>query len=167
MLYFDNYFDVVIIDFLYYDNVLYLYLFDFFYVWLKCIVGDLYFDLFVMLFIFKVEEIVVYLYEVGGLEGGKKFFEEMILKVFREIYCVLKDDGIVVIVFVYKSIIVWEIIINVFLDLGFYFIVLWLIYIEMKVWFCVKELAVLVFLIYMVCCKRIINEIVFYIEIKF
>ncbi|ADQ40238.1 protein of unknown function DUF1156 [Caldicellulosiruptor acetigenus I77R1B] len=162
----DNYFDAVITDPPYYDNVPYSYLSDFFYVWLKRTVGDLYPDLFATPLTPKAEEIVAYSHEVGGLEGGKKFFEEMISKAFREIYRVLKDDGIAVIVFAHKSTTAWETIINALLDSGLYLTASWPIHTEMKARLRAKESAALASSIYMVCRKRTTNETAFYTEIK-
>jgi putative DNA methylase len=85
----DNYFDAVITDPPYYDNVPYSYLSDFFYVWLKRTIGDLYPELFATPLTPKAEEIVAYSHGEGGFEGGKRFFEEMISKAFREIRRVL------------------------------------------------------------------------------
>ncbi|MDN5365865.1 MAG: putative methylase, partial [Thermacetogenium sp.] len=81
----DNFFDAVVTDPPYYDNVPYSYLSDFFYVWLKRTVGDLYPDLFATPLTPKSEEIVAYTREQGGFEEGKRFFEEMITRAFREI----------------------------------------------------------------------------------
>jgi len=108
----DNYFDAAITDPPYYDNVPYSYLSDFFYVWLKRTIEDLYPELFATPLTPKTEEIVAYSNGEGGYEGGKKFFEDMIAKAFREIYRVLKPDGIACIVFAHKSTEAWETIIN-------------------------------------------------------
>ncbi|MEM3907617.1 MAG: DUF1156 domain-containing protein, partial [Nitrososphaerota archaeon] len=110
--YYDNFFDAVITDPPYYDNVPYSYLSDFFYVWLKRTIGNLYPELFATPLAPKTEEIVAYSHGEGGFEEGKKFFEDMITRSFREIYRVLKPGGIAVIVFAHKSTEAWETIIN-------------------------------------------------------
>jgi len=92
-----NYFDAVITDPPYYDNVNYAELSDFFYVWLKRTIGDLYTDLFSTPLTPKSEEIVSNPVRHGNNKKAKQFFEDMITKAFREIYRVLKPEGIAVI----------------------------------------------------------------------
>jgi putative DNA methylase len=164
--YSDNYFDAVITDPPYYDNVPYSYLSDFFYVWLKRTIGDLYPDLFATPLTPKSEEIVAYSHGEGGFEGGKKFFEDMIAKAFREIYRVLKSDGIVCIVFAHKSTEAWETIINALLDSGLYLTASWPVHTEMKARLRAKESAALASSIYMVCRKRTEKSTAYFNEIK-
>jgi adenine-specific DNA methylase len=162
----DNYFDAVITDPPYYDNVPYSYLSDFFYVWLKRTVGDLYPDLFATPLTPKSEEIVAYSHGEGGLEGGKKFFEEMIAKAFREIHRVLKPEGIAVIVFAHKTTMAWETIINALLKSGLYLTASWPLHTEMQARLRAKESAALASSIYMVCRKRTTRETAYYNEIR-
>ncbi len=152
--YADNYFDAVITDPPYYDNVPYSYLSDFFYVWLKRTIGDLYPELFATPLTPKSEEIVAYSHGEGGFEGGKRFFEEMIEKAFKEIYRVLKPEGIACIVFAHKSTEAWETIINALLNSGLYLTASWPVHTEMKARLRAKESATLASSIYMVCRKR-------------
>ncbi|BAF59041.1 adenine-specific DNA methylase [Pelotomaculum thermopropionicum SI] len=162
----DNYFDAVITDPPYYDNVPYSYLSDFFYVWLKRTVGDLYPDLFATPLTPKSEEIVAYSHGEGGFEGGKKFFEKMIAKAFREICRVLKPKGISVIVFAHKTTAAWETIINALLNSGLYLTASWPLHTEMQARLRAKESAALASSIYMVCRKRTTRETAYYNEIK-
>ncbi|HQE22178.1 MAG TPA: DUF1156 domain-containing protein [Thermosynergistes sp.] len=164
--YSDNYFDAVITDPPYYDNVPYSYLSDFFYVWLKRTVGDLYPELFATPLTPKSEEIVAYSHKEGGFEGGKKFFEDMIAKAFREIYRVLKPEGIAVIVFAHKSTDAWETIINALLNSGLYLTASWPINTEMKARLRAKESAAMASSIYMVCRKRTESKTAYFNEIK-
>ncbi len=162
----DNYFDAVMTDPPYYDNVPYSYLSDFFYVWLKRTIGDLYPELFATPLTPKTEEIVAYSHGKGGLEEGKKFFEEMITKAFREIYRVLKPDGIACIVFAYKSTEAWETIINALLNSGLYLTASWPVHTEMKARLQAKGTASLASSIYMVCRKRTESKTAYFNEIK-
>lgn len=164
--YFDNYFDAVITDPPYYDNVPYSYLSDFFYVWLKRTVGDLYPELFATPLTPKSEEIVAYSHKEGGFEGGKKFFEDMIAKAFREICRVLKREGIAVIVFAHKSTDAWETIINALLNSGLYLTASWPINTEMRARLRAKESAAMASSIYMVCRKRTESKTAYFNEIK-
>lgn len=162
----DNFFDAVITDPPYYDNVPYSYLSDFFYVWLKRTIGDLYPELFATPMTPKTEEIVAYSYGEGGFEGGKKFFEDMIAKAFREIQRVLKPNGITCIVFAHKSTEAWETIINALLNSGLYLTASWPLHTEMKARLRAKESAALASSIYMVCRKRTENKSAYFNEIK-
>ncbi|WP_227763401.1 DUF1156 domain-containing protein [Zhaonella formicivorans] len=162
----DNYFDAVVTDPPYYDNVPYSYLSDFFYVWLKRTVGDLYPELFATPLTPKSEEIVAYTHEEGGFEGGKKFFEEMIAKAFREISRVLKPEGIAVIVFAHKTTDAWETIINAILNSSLYLTASWPLNTEMQARLRAKESAALASSIYMVCRKRTKKETAYFNEIK-
>jgi adenine-specific DNA methylase len=162
----DNFFDAVITDPPYYDNVPYSYLSDFFYVWLKRAVGDLYPELFATPLTPKSEEIVAYSHKEGGFEGGKRFFEDTIAKAFREIYRVLKPEGIAVIVFAHKSTDAWETIINALLNSGLYLTASWPINTEMKARLRAKESAAMASSIYMVCRKRTESKTAYFNEIK-
>jgi putative DNA methylase len=164
--YSDNFFDAVITDPPYYDNVPYSYLSDFFYVWLKRTIGDLYPDLFATPLTPKSEEIVAYSHGEGGFVGGKKFFEAMIAKAFREIYRILKPDGIACIVFAHKSTDAWETIINALLSSGLYLTASWPVHTEMKTRLRAKESAALASSIYMVCRKRTEKSTAYFNEIK-
>ena len=162
----EDYFDAVFTDPPYYDNVPYSYLSDFFYVWLKRSIGDLYPDLFSTPLTPKSKEIVAYSHQEGGLEAGKKFFEEMLKKSFQEIYRVLKPDGIACIVFAHKSTEAWESVINALLSSGLYISASWPIHTEMEARLRAKESAALASSIYMVCRKRTENKTAYFNEIK-
>jgi len=149
----DNYLDAVFTDPPYYDNVPYSYLSDFFYVWLKRSVGDLYPELFITPLTPKKEEIVAYSHNEGGLEAGKRYFEEMLKKSFQEIYRVLKPNGIVTIVYTHKSTSGWETLINSLLESDMVPTASWPIDTEMKARLRAKESAALASSIYFVCRK--------------
>jgi len=161
-----NYFDAVITDPPYYDNVPYSYLSDFFYVWLKRSIGDLYPELFSTPLTPKTEEIVAYSHGEGGFEEGKRFFEDMISKSFKEIYRVLKPEGIACIVFAHKSTDAWETIINALLSSGLYLTASWPVHTEMKARLRAKESAAMASSIYMICRKRTESKTAYYNEIK-
>jgi len=162
----DNYFDAVITDPPYYDNVPYSYLSDFFYVWLKRTLGDLYPDLLITPLTPKSEEIVAYSNREGGFEGGKRYFEEMLKKAFKEIHRVLKPNGIAVIVYAHKSLAGWEVLINSLLDSGLTVTASWPIHTEMKNRLRAKESASLISSIYIVARKIQKIPIGFYKDVK-
>ena len=148
----DSYFDAVLTDPPYYDNIPYSYLSDFFYVWLKRSVGDLYPDLFSTPLTPKSKDIVAYSHS-GGLDEGKRYFEEMLKKAFKEINRVLKPEGIAVIVYTHKSTSGWETLINSLLDSGLVPTASWPIDTEMKARLRARESAALASSIYIVCRK--------------
>ncbi len=162
----DNYFDAVITDPPYYDNVNYAELSDFFYVWLKRTIGDLYPDLFSTPMVPKTEEIVSNPIRHGSGKKAKEFFEEMITKAFKEVYRVLKPEGIACIVFAHKSTEAWETIINALLNSGLYITASWPVHTEMKARLTAKETASLASSIYMVCRKRTEKSTAYFNEIK-
>ncbi len=149
----DNYFDAVFTDPPYYDNVPYSYLSDFFYVWLKRSTGDLYPELFMTPLTPKSKEIVAYSHQEGGFEAGKRRFEDMLKKAFKEIARVLKPDGIATIVYTHKSTSGWETLINSLLEAGLVPTASWPIDTEMKARLRAKESAALASSIYFVCRK--------------
>jgi len=162
----DSYFDAVITDPPYYDNVPYSYLSDFFYVWLKRMLGDLYPDLFITPLTPKSEEIVAYSNREGGFEGGKRYFEEMLKKAFKEIYRVLKPNGIAIIVYAHKSVAGWETLINSLLDSGLTVTASWPIHTEMKNRLRAQGSAALASSIYIVARKIEKIPIGFYKDVK-
>lgn len=162
----DSYFDAVITDPPYYDNVPYSYLSDFFYVWLKRTIGDLYPELFATPVTPKTEDIVAYCHGMAGFDEGKKFFEGMIAKAFKEIYRVMKPEGIACIVFAHKSTDAWETIINALLNSDLYLTASWPVHTEMKARVRAMESATLASSIYMVCRKRVEGETAYFNEIK-
>jgi len=162
----DNYFDAVITDPPYYDNVPYSYLSDFFYVWLKQTIGHLYPDLFATPLTPKKEEIVAYSNQEGGFEQGKKYFEDMLKKSFREINRVLKPNGASVIVYAHKSVAGWETLVNSLLDSGLVVSGAWPIHTEMRARLRASESAALASSIYMVARKTQKMPMGFYNEVK-
>ncbi|HEY80860.1 MAG TPA: DUF1156 domain-containing protein, partial [Caldilineae bacterium] len=159
-------FDAVLTDPPYYDNVNYSALSDFFYVWLKRTVGDLYPELFATPLTPKSEEIVADPNRQGGRDEAKRFFEEKITQAFREIHRVLKPEGIAVIVFAHKTTQAWEAIIQALLNAGLYMTASWPVHTEMGARLNAQETASLASSIYMVCRKRVTDEVGDYSRVK-
>ena len=127
--------------------------------------ADLYPELFATPLTPKSKEIVAYTYN-RSWEEAKRFFEGMITQAFREIYRVLKPNGIAVIVFAHKSTEAWEAIINSLLNSGLVLTASWPIHTEMKSRLRAKESAALASSIYMVCRKRTKEEVAYFKDIK-
>jgi len=162
----DEYFDAVFTDPPYYDNVPYSYLSDFFYVWLKRSIGDLYPELFMTPLTPKSKEIVAYSHDRGGYEKGKKYFEQMLKKAFKEISRVLKPNGIAVIVYTHKSTSGWETLINALIESNLVPTATWPIDTEMKSRLRAKESAALASSIYFVCRKMERKEVGWFNDVK-
>lgn len=162
----DNFFDAVITDPPYYDNVPYADLSDFFYVWLKRVIGDLHPELFATPLTPKTQEIIQNSPRQGGDQKAKQFFKDMITRAFKEIYRVLKPNGISCIVFAHKSTDAWESIINGLLNSGLYLTTSWPVHTERKGRLRAKETASLASSIYMICRKRLTEEEVYFKDIK-
>ena len=155
----DDAFDAILTDPPYYDNVRYSYLSDFFYVWLKRTVGDLYPDLLATPLTPKAQEIVAYTQEGGGMEEAKRRFEAQFTVACREMARVLKPEGIAVIVFAHKTTAAWEAAITALLEAGLYLTASWPIHTEMQARLNAQETAALASSIYMVCRKRVAQEV--------
>ncbi|MCS7131087.1 MAG: hypothetical protein NZ872_06690, partial [Archaeoglobaceae archaeon] len=100
----------------------------------------------------KSKEIVAYYHE-NGYEAGKKRFEEMLKKAFKEIHRVLKPNGVAIIVYAHKSTEGWETLINSLLDSGLVVTASWPINTEMRARLIAKETAALASSIYIVARK--------------
>jgi len=161
------FFDAVFTDPPYYDNVPYSDLSDFFYVWLKRTIGELHPDLFATPLTPKSQEIVMHALRHGNnIDEAKKFFEDMITQSFREIYRILKPEGIATVVFAYKSTDAWETIISSLLNSGLVLTASWPIHTEMKARLRAMESATLASSVYMVCRKRVKEEVGYFNEVK-
>ena len=101
----------------------------------------------------KDKEIVAYSHDKGGYEEGKRYFEKMLKKAFKEISRVLKPNGIAVIVYTHKSTQGWETLINALLESNLVPTATWPIDTEMKSRLRAKESAALASSIYFVCRK--------------
>jgi putative DNA methylase len=162
----NSFFDAVFTDPPYYDNYPYSYLSDFFYVWLKRSLGHLYPELFMTPLTPKSEEIVLYGDKEGGWDSGKIFFEDMLSKSFKEIFRVLKKEGIALIVYAHKSTDGWETLIKSILDSGLVVTAAWPIHTERKLRPRSNKSAALASSIYMVCRKLEKEPIGFYRDVK-
>ena len=166
--YSNDFFDAVITDPPYYYSVTYADLSDFFYVWLKRIVGDSYPELFSTPLTPKTEEIIegAFWDSARYKEKDKAWFQYMLTQAFREVFRVLKPEGIGCIVFAHKSTDAWETIINALLNSGLYLTASWPIHTEMKARLRASESAALASSIYMVCRKRTETKTAYFNEIK-
>jgi putative DNA methylase len=164
----DNYFDAIFTDPPYYNNVPYADLSDFFYVWLKRALGEIYPDLFSTPLTPKTLEIC----EMAGWDPkryknkDKEFFEENLSNSFKEMYRVLKENGIATIVYAHKTTEGWETVLNSLIKSGLVVTSSWPIHTEMKNRLRASSSAALISSIYMVCRKISRKKVGFFSEIQ-
>lgn len=100
--------DVVCVDPPYYNNVQYAELSDYFYVWQKRIFRDLYPDIFSRRLTNKNDEAVANPVRDGGAKQANEVYEKLMSDIFAECKRVLKDDGIMTMMFTHKTQAAWE-----------------------------------------------------------
>jgi putative DNA methylase len=100
--------DLVCIDPPYYDNVMYAELSDFYYVWHRRTLKDLYPGVYVRRLTDKAEEAVSNVQRDGSQDAAKETYERLMKEIFAECRRVLKDEGIMTLMFTHKSQSAWE-----------------------------------------------------------
>ncbi len=104
----NNSVDLICMDPPYYNNVQYAELSDYFYVWQKRTLSDLYPDFFTRRLTNKQDEAVANPARDGSVLKAKKAYEKLMGDIFRECQRVLKDDGIMTLMFTHKTQEAWE-----------------------------------------------------------
>lgn len=100
--------DVIVMDPPYYNNVQYAELSDYFYVWQKRTLKDLYPELFQRRLTNKSDEAVANPARAGsGVESNRQY-QRMMREIFTECRRVLKEQGILTVMFTHKTIEAWE-----------------------------------------------------------
>ncbi len=88
----------------YYDNISYADLSDFFYIWLRQSLKGSYPDLFGTMLVPKVEELTAMPYRFNGSkDNAHKFFEDGMLKTFKQINAYVRDDVPTSVYYAYKQ----------------------------------------------------------------
>jgi adenine-specific DNA methylase len=100
--------DLVCMDPPYYNNVQYAELSDYFYVWQRRTLKDLYPEIFHRRLTNKTEEAVANPARDGSAPEAARTYERMMLAIFSECRRVLKDDGLMTLMFTHKSQNAWE-----------------------------------------------------------
>lgn len=164
----DGYFDSIFTDPPYYYDITYADLSDFFYVWLKRTVGEIFPQLFSTPLTPKSEEILEgafwdkELYE----NKDKDFFEQKIGDSFKELYRVLKNNGVATIVYAHKTTEGWETMLSGLREAGFVVTGSWPVHTEMKSRLAAAHSAALASSIYMICRKTDRKSIGFWKDLK-
>jgi adenine-specific DNA methylase len=160
----DNSFDAIFTDPPYYDAVPYADLSDFFYVWFKKTVASFYPDFFSTPLTPKLNEAVANPVRFNGDKNQAKIhFEKMLYDSFKEMYRILKYDGLATIVYAHKTIKGWEAMLNSLISAGFVVTASWPLHTEKTKWAAKASLASS---IYMVCRKTKKEKVGFFNEIR-
>ena len=104
----DGEIDTICFDPPYYNNVQYAELSDFYYVWQKRTLADLYPSSYVTTMTNKKDEAVANPTRDGGVKQAKAAYEAMMKGIFAEARRVLKDNGVMVMMFTHKDPDAWE-----------------------------------------------------------
>jgi len=100
--------DLICMDPPYYNNVQYAELSDYFYVWQRRTLYDLYPELFRRRLTNKADEAVANPARDGSAANAAREYERLMREIFAECRRVLKDDGIMTIMFTHKTQVAWE-----------------------------------------------------------
>jgi putative DNA methylase len=100
--------DLVCMDPPYYNNVQYGELSDYFYVWQRRTLADLYPSVFTRRLVNKQDEAVANPARDGSARAAKATYERMMQEIFAECRRVLKDDGLLTLMFTHKDQDAWE-----------------------------------------------------------
>ena len=115
---------LICVDPPYYDNVMYAELSDFFYVWLKRSVGHLYPEFFRDHLTNKDDEAVANPARFSSLgrkrkDLAKRDYERKMAACFREMARVLRDDGVLTVMFTHKQVEAWDTLATALIGAGF------------------------------------------------
>lgn len=153
-----NTIDVVVMDPPYYDNVMYAELSDFFYVWLKRTAGLLYPELFMAPLTDKENEAVANPALHKGKKGAKVLagldYQQKMAEIFAECRRVLKDDGVMTLMFTHKATGAWDALTKGLIDAGFAITASWPINTEAEGSLHIKEKSAANSTIFLVCRPR-------------
>ena len=150
--------DTIVMDPPYYNNVMYAELSDFFYVWLKRTAGELYPELFSRMLTDKDREAVANPAKFHGQKGAGKLANEdyryRMMTIFRECRRVLKDDGIMVLMFTHKAVGAWDALTSGLMEAGFIVTASWPVNTEAEGSMHIKDKAACNSTVFLVCRPR-------------
>jgi hypothetical protein len=150
--------DAVVMDPPYYDNVMYAELSDFFYVWLKRTAGLLYPELFMAPLTDKKNEAVANPALHKGKKGAKALagldYQHKMAEIFAECRRVLKDDGVMTLMFTHKATGAWDALTKGLIDAGFAITASWPINTEAEGSLHIKDKSAANSTIFLVCRPR-------------
>lgn len=128
--------DAIVIDPPYYDNVMYAELSDFFYVWMKRILGDIFPNHFNSTYTDKDNETVANISRFKNSARGMmknlayQDYEAKMTSAFKECNRVLRELGVLTIMFTHKKVEAWDTLAKSILNSGFEITATWPIHTE-------------------------------------
>jgi adenine-specific DNA methylase len=162
--------DCIVVDPPYYENVMYSEVSDFFYVWLKRLIGDLYPEAFQYELTPKEEEAVANPARFKGVKKAKelanKHYESKIEACFREMKRVLRDDGVMTVMFTHRKAEAWASLARALINAGFTFEASWPIATEPGQKFGKMGKGVLKYTVLLRCRKRTMDKKGLWEEVK-
>ncbi|MDZ7793613.1 MAG: hypothetical protein U5P10_07965 [Spirochaetia bacterium] len=154
----DGSIDAVVMDPPYYDNVMYAELSDFFYVWLKRTAGLILPELFTRQLTDKDNEAVANPSHFKGQKGAKNLageeYRQRMAAIFQECRRVLKEDGIMTLMFTHKATGAWDALTTGLVEAGFIVTASWPINTEAEGSLHIKDKASANSTIFLVCRPR-------------
>lgn len=150
--------DVVCVDPPYYNNVQYAELSDYFYVWQKRIFKELYPDIFSRRLTNKNDEAVANPVRDGGTKQADQNYERLMGEIFAECRRVLKDDGIMTMMFTHKTQTAWETLTRALIENGWIITSTFPVESEFAQGLNQKDLAAAASSIFIACRKRDMTE---------
>ena len=158
----DHSIDVIVMDPPYYDNVMYAELSDYFYVWLKRTAGYVYPEFFTRRLTDKENEAVANPSQFKGQKGAKALagreYQRRMARIFHECHRVLKEDGIMTLMFTHKATGAWDALASGLLEAGFTITASWPINTEAEGALNIKDKAAAKSTIFLVCRPRQVRE---------
>lgn len=150
--------DAIVIDPPYYDKVMYAELSDFFYVWLKRSAGLVFPELFMALLTDKENEAVASPALHAGKKGARALagidYQHKMAEIFAECRRVLKQDGIMTVMFTHKATGAWDALTKGLIDAGFAITASWPINTEAEGSLHIKDKASASSTVFLVCRPR-------------
>ncbi|WP_165175272.1 DUF1156 domain-containing protein [Desulfovibrio sp. ZJ369] len=158
----DQSIDAVVMDPPYYDNVMYAELSDFFYVWLKRTAGYVYPQLFTRKLTDKESEAVANPAKFKGQKKPKELafahYRNRMAAIFAECRRVLKQDGVLMLMFTHKATDAWDALAKGLMDAGYVITASWPVNTEAEGSLHIKDKAAANSTIFLVCRPRPAGE---------
>lgn len=117
--------DLLCVDPPYYDNVMYGECSDFFYVWMKRTLGDIYPELFANELTNKDDEAVANSARFASVtekkrkELAERDYQRKMFACFKEMHRILKDEGVLTVMFTHKKVEAWDTLASALIEAGF------------------------------------------------
>jgi len=150
--------DLVCMDPPYYNNVQYAELSDYFYVWQKRTLNDLYPDYFNRRLTNKQDEAVANPNRDGGSRNAHKNYERMMSEIFNECRRVIKNTGLLTVMFTHKSQTAWEALTQSLIETGWNITASFPVESETQHGIHTKETASAISSVFLSCRKRNIDQ---------